>query len=779
MSRTSLSFAFRAVLLIALALPTPVSSAADGEQIYRERCASCHGVDGLGVKGKYDRPLYGSKNLRRLERYIVRSMPEEKPELCVGEDATKVARYVFDEFYSPEAQARRQKVRVEVSRLTVRQYRNACADLLAEFLGDVRWNDDRGLTGEYFNSRTPGRSRAIRRVDPVLRFDFAKQNPSVEKLGKAGFAARWSGSVFVPETGSYEFLLRSDHAIRMWLNGPSTFIDAFVKSGDDSEFRGSMFLLGGRAYPVTIEFSSRRQGVNKKEKAKTINAFVELAWRRPGSQIAETISERFLLPKQVPVSYVATTPFPPDDRSAGYERGSAVSKAWSDAVTRGAIETSNYVKKNLRRLTGGGRRSRVGLAAAKSFARKFVERAFRRPLKGREGLLYIDRHFEGVGTGSDVETVARIEKAVGRVVLLAMTSPRFLYVDFARDEYDAASRLAFSLWDSLPDRALLDAVAAGQLKTQDGVAKQVERMLDDPRTHSKFSQFLRRWLHLEGEGLQKDAKVFPEFDEKLIADLATSLDLFLEDFFWSEASDADFRKLFRSRDVFLSDRLAKFYGVTGAGGDGFRRAKFSEKEDRAGLLTHPLLLSKLAYEDGTSPIHRGVFLIRNVLGRGLRPPPDAFTPLAADLHPKLSTRERVELQTKGKSCQSCHRPINGLGFTLEGFDAVGRVRPLEKGRPVDTSGSVVLPDGKLRPLAGAQQMAEFLASSSEVHTGFAVQLFHHFVKQPILAYGADTPERLRRAFEADTFNVRKLIANIVSLGVWNRPKPVIRNVRVF
>ncbi len=97
------------------------------------------------------------------------------------------------------------------------------------------------------------------------------------------------------------------------------------------------------------------------------------------------------------------------------------------------------------------------------------------------------------------------------------------------------------------------------------------------------------------------------------------------------------------------------------------------------MITHPYLMSALAYHDSTSPIHRGVFLIRFVLGRTLRPPAEAFAPLSPDLHPDLTTRERVELQTSPESCQVvCHSKINGLGFTLENFDAVGRYRELER-----------------------------------------------------------------------------------------------------
>ena len=119
----------------------------------------------------------------------------------------------------------------------------------------------------------------------------------------------------------------------------------------------------------------------------------------------------------------------------------------------------------------------------------------------------------------------------------------------------------------------------------------------------------------------------------------------------------------------------------------FKRSTWSRSE-RAGLLSHPYLMASFAYTATSSPIHRGVFISRSVLGRVLRPPPEAVVPLAPDLHPDLTTRQRVTLQTKSESCQSCHGMINPLGFTLEHFDALGRYRKEEKGRPIDAMGNV-------------------------------------------------------------------------------------------
>ena len=149
---------------------------------------------------------------------------------------------------------------------------------------------------------------------------------------------------------------------------------------------------------------------------------------------------------------------------------------------------------------------------------------------------------------------------------------------------------------------------------------------------------------------------------------------------WSPASD--FRQLLLADYLYLNGRLARFYGGNLPADSSFQKVSL-DPEARAGVLSHPYLMATFAYTSTSSPIHRGVFLARNVLGQMLRPPPEAFTPLPAELHPSLTTRERVALQTQPQACQSCHSMINPLGFTLEHFDAVGRYQAKEKDKPID------------------------------------------------------------------------------------------------
>lgn len=454
------------------------------------------------------------------------------------------------------------------------------------------------------------------------------------------------------------------------------------------------------------------------------------------------------------------TKFPPDDKSTGYERGTDVSKAWEQATTEGAIEAAAYVTARLPELTGAGPTDKNRGEKMQKFCTTLAERAFRRPLTKEQTELYVDRHFRETKTP---------EQALQRSILLTLKSPRFLYRDLApaaRDPYSVAARLSFALWDSAPDAAILQAAAENKLQTAAEVRAQAERMAADPRTRAKLNAFFQQWLNIEHFGeVSKDPKLYPQFDEKIVTDLRTSLDLFLDDVLASP--EADLRRLLTSDETYLNARLAEFYG-TKSPGEGFQKVKF-EADRRAGILTHPLVMAGLAYTDVTSPIHRGVLISRSMLGRALRPPPEAVTPLAVDLHPKLTTRERVTLQTQSETCAACHTMINRLGFALEGFDAVGRSRSTEKDNPIDAAGAYRTQDDKTVTFIGGRELAKFLAASPETHAAVVQQLFQHQTKQPILAYGLNVPAELEKSFLQSEFNLRRLAVEIAVTAATKEP----------
>ena len=187
-------------------------------------------------------------------------------------------------------------------------------------------------------------------------------------------------------------------------------IDAWVVSGDVTEHRATIRLLGGRTYPIRLDFS-------KSKPQKT--ASIALSWEPP-HKAPEAIPARSLSPNWFPPSYVVKHPFPPDDSSVGYARGTTVSREWDQAQTYAAVEIAGEVVKNLGRLADTKEDSPDRAERIKQFCQRFAERAFRRPLSEEQKQSIVEQHF-----ANEVEP----EVAAKRVVLLVLMSPRFLYLD--------------------------------------------------------------------------------------------------------------------------------------------------------------------------------------------------------------------------------------------------------------------------------------------------------------------------------------------------------------
>lgn len=735
-----------AVLLCLVSATDAAEPVRSGEEIYKAQCAVCHGPNGEGVKDQVPDPLQGDRSIDDLAKLIHETMPEDDPAKCVGDDARRVAEYIHQAFYSREARARNQPSRIELAHLTVRQYENAAADLVGGFLGESKLDDNRGLQAQYYNARNfRGDKRVLQRVDPQVVFDFGEESPD-GKIGKEEFAIQWRGGVIAEHTGEYDFYLITSNGVRLWVNDErKPLIDAWVKSGDKSEYTATIRLIEGRVYPIRVDWF----------KFKDKTAMVSLEWRPP-HRARKPIPERNLSPASCPPVLVVETPLPPDDSSMGYARGTAVSPAWDEATTYAAIEIANKVIDNLEALAKVKADASDREKRLKEFCRQFAERAFRRPLTDEEKRFFVDAHFDN----------KELEDSVKRSLLLALKSPRFLYLGLPGSgendrDYQAATRLSFALWDSLPDDELLRAAAMGKLRTAEEVRQQAERMLANPRAQSKVRWFFREWLlgHHQHQELSKDKQTFPGFDLALASDLSTSLDLMVDEIVWSERSD--FRQLLLADFWYVNDRMASFYGQEVSKGSGFRKAGLDSGR-YAGVLTHPALAANYSYDKATSPIHRGVFLVRNVLGRTLRPPPVAVAPLDEGFDPKMTTRERVALQTKPPACYTCHELINPFGFSLEHFDAVGRYREKEKDVAIDAKGEYRTLAGESFAFDGIRPLAEHLAQSAEVRQSLVRHLFHHCVKQPIPAYGPRALPQLTERFAAADYSVKRLLVEIAT-----------------
>jgi len=749
-------------LLLPALLATACVAQADelsGEKIYRDMCASCHGPKGEGVAQKHDESLYGERSLAALAKYIDKTMPEDEAEKLDAAGSAKVAEYIYNAFYSPSARARNNPPRVDLVHLTNRQYRESVADLLGSFIEQQPPGEATGLKGEYFESEGMNKNskHKLERVDAALAFDFGEGAP-VEGCSATQFSIGWQGSLIVGDSGTYAFRVSTPNGARLYLNRDfrdgdrnmrddsdarrqPAIIDEWVSSGDKvREATASAFLIGGRRYPLRLDYF----------KYKEKRGSIKLEWKPPHG-VWQVLRAPHISPARSAHVSVVSASFPPDDASLGYERGSAVSKTWQEATTKAAIETATEVTDRLRMLVQTKDDAPDYTDKLKEFCRTLATRAFRRPLSDEDRALFVDRHFvQGLPP----------EVAVKRSVLLILKSPRFLYPEpgGAPDDWTVASRLALALWDSVPDAALTEAAQKGEVRTAGQVRAQAARMMNDPRTKAKMREFFHHWLMFEeAEEITKDQKEYPEFNEALLADLRTSLEKFVEEVVWSETPD--FRQLLLDERLMVNPRLAKFYGSAAPAGEKFEPVKFDPAQ-RAGIFTHPYLLSAFSYHKSTSPIHRGVFLTRNVLGRFLKPPPMAIEFMDDKFDPSLTMREKVTELTKNANCMACHAMINPLGFSLENYDAVGRWRTLDQNKPVNPVSDYTTVDGEVIKLTGPRDVAKHAAEDASAQRGFVRQMFHFAIKQTPAAYAPDTLDRLHAEFAKANFNMRTLLTEI-------------------
>lgn len=734
-----------------------------GQSIYTKHCLSCHGEGGRGKTENYEDKLVGDASIGELTEVIANTMPEEDPDLCVGEDARAVAEFIHASFYSEAAQLRNRPARSQLSRLTGSQLQQSLADLYQHFFSAPRRIEKRGLSASYFNAgRWDKKQLKLERIDPVLDFDFGREAP-VDDVEAKQFYIHWSGTLQIEHTGRYEIVVESTCSMKMRFGHQDyVLIDNHVQSAGKTEFRRTLNLIGGRQYPLQIEF------IQRKRKTELPPAKIALRWVPPGGT-EEVIPVENLLPTSLPSTFALQTKLPPDDRSYGYERGTRVDRQWNDSVTAAALEFGTAAGKDLwpqyrrkHRKDADENRARL-----RGFLTELATVAFREPIDAETKKLYID---------DQLDAAADDQIAITRSCLLIITSPRFLYPMLDQDapiSNRVATRLALTLFDSLPvDQKLLDQIKQNrfQFDPKDAESEIRERiretawqMSDDPRLHGKVMQMFYEWLDVDPAAeISKDPEQFKGFDGQLILDLRRSLDQSLSDIFWSESSD--YRQLFLRDWNWTNKPLQQFYGEGWVPSDQSQPQRLVKSKPAAGktfgVLTHPLVMSQLSYYDTSSPVHRGVFLIRRVMGRTLRPPDEALTPLNPDLHPDLTTRQRIELQTGEAKCQVCHKRINPLGFPLENYDAVGRFRTQDHGKPIDATGSYVTREGKTVKFSSPADLATFLAGNQAAHRAFVERVFEHFVKQPLAAYGNGVAEDLVKRFRESDFHMRRLIVDI-------------------
>ncbi len=334
-------------------------------------------------------------------------------------------------------------------------------------------------------------------------------------------------------------------------------------------------------------------------------------------------------------------------------------------------------------------------ACATKILSTLLRRAYRRPVDKAHLEKALKFYRRGRKEG---DFDAGIEMALSAVLV----NPQFLFrverdppgvaakIAYRVSDLDLASRLSFFLWSSIPDDELLDLAARDELRKPEVFEKQVRRMLADGRSSTLATNFAAQWLHLRNlDSIIPDLRLFPDFDDNLRHAFRQETELFFESVLREDRSVLD---LLRADYTFLNERLAKHYGIPHIYGERFRRVALGAGRQRGGLLRHGSVLTVTSYATRTSPVIRGKWILENLLGTPPPPPPPNVPSLRENtVAANLSIRERLAEHRTNAACASCHRLIDPVGFSLEQFDAVGRWRDLEDGRPVDAAGG--LPDG--------------------------------------------------------------------------------------
>jgi mono/diheme cytochrome c family protein len=272
-------------------------------------------------------------------------------------------------------------------------------------------------------------------------------------------------------------------------------------------------------------------------------------------------------------------------------------------------------------------------------------------------------------------------------------------------DLEVASRLSFFLWSSIPDDRLLTLAEHGELTNPATLEREVRRMLADPRaTKALVNDFAAQWLNLRQiEDAVVDPTKYPLYDESLLQAFRAETEMFVAS---TLRGDRSVHELLNADYTFVNERLARHYGIPGIYGSRFRRVTLPNHDQRGGLLAQGSLLLTTSYPDRTSPVVRGKWLLNNIFGTRIPPPPPGVN---ATLETKpgalpTSMRERLAQHRTDPSCNSCHSVIDPLGFALENFDVVGGWRTMdEAGKAVDASGTTANGE-KIEGLAGLRAL---------------------------------------------------------------------------
>lgn len=420
---------------------------------------------------------------------------------------------------------------------------------------------------------------------------------------------------------------------------------------------------------------------------------------------------------------------PADDLEDGFE-GRAVTQTVGVTAARAYAEAADEIADaataNLPRLIGCDPAAAGEATCAGQAIATLGRRTFRRPLLETERGALMALFEAGRGAGDFREGIAAVVRAL-------VQAPQFLYRPelgsgpgsggrVPLSNHEIATRMAFLLWASTPDDQLLAAADRGELQTPAGVRAQAARMMSDARAREGIVDFFRQWLDLDRVlTVEKDATDFPELTPALRASMAEEPRRVIDNVFF--AGDATLNSLLVRPMTFVDATLAPFYGVA-APASGWARVDLNPMQ-RVGLLTQPWFLASRASAKDSSPTLRGLFIRERLLCQPIPPEPPGIEPSTIPPDPTRTTRERLAETLTNPACAGCHTLIDPPGFPFEAYDALGRFRTIDSGKPVDTSVTIIGAGPLDGPVAGAQELVQKLGRSAETAACVNRRWFEH------------------------------------------------------
>jgi hypothetical protein len=485
-------------------------------------------------------------------------------------------------------------------------------------------------------------------------------------------------------------------------------------------------------------------------------------WRLTHTQWKNTLADAFGFTSQVAAT------FPADARLDGFANSAdhlAVSSLLTDYYYRAAEELSAEVLRRSGDFVGCPVDQLGAGQCLDDFIRAFATKAWRRPTTN-EDVGKLHNVYSTASAATDPGTGLRM------VVEAVVLSPHFLFRTelgapgaapgqvTALTDYELASALSYTLWDAPPDAGLLGLAAAGKLHEPTTLAGEAKRLLaSSKRAPDSLDSFFQQWLQVDDlASSTKDTTLFPSYSAQVAQDLLEENRRFVNGVVFD--GDHSLRTLLTASFGYVDQRTAGIYGTTGAGADLARTDL--DAGQRRGLLTQGAFMAAHADADSTRLVDRGRFVREEVLCLDVPPPPGDFKFMDPKITDDMTQREKLTIHAANPACAACHVLFDGIGFAMESYDPIGQFRTLDRGKKIDTSGTLPLPGRPDLQFADFVGLVDQLAKLPEPYQCFSTRYLEYATGRTSSQISDCERQPLAKAFEDSGYQVDRLILAVVS-----------------